>query len=370
MNIATPVKSFDTAHAVDFDAVDAVVGTDLASAVPTIDTEQYYPESVMRALGAAGSYGSHLAGRDAVCDLSAAILATSRASEVCLSTGFCMWCQNALGWYISSSESDWLKENVLPGVASGQILGGTGMSNPMKSIAGIEKLKLRGVRVDGGYRVKGSLPWISNLSDGGWFGTLFDVPDENKTVMGIFKADPETGVKLRLDHDFLAMGGTATQAVGFRDVFIPDEQIVGDPAGPFIKNIRGGFVLMQCGMGLGVMKSSINLIRKMEGPLGHVNQFLEKGADELQASYDALLDRVVALSKTPYDPSDAYWKQVLQARLDCGEGAVETAHYAMLHCGARGYITGAEAQRRLRESYFVAIVTPATKHLRKMIAAL
>ena len=58
MNIATLVKSFDTAHAVDFDAV---VGKDLASAVPTIDTAQYYPEDVMRALGAAGSYGSRAA---------------------------------------------------------------------------------------------------------------------------------------------------------------------------------------------------------------------------------------------------------------------------------------------------------------------
>lgn len=364
MNIATSIKR------VDFDAVDRIVAKDLASSVRQIDSEQTYPEAVMRSLGAAGAYSTHLAGRDAPCDLGEAILATERASEVCLSTGFCTWCQNALGWYISSSDNDWLKYNVLPGVASGEILGGTGMSNPMKSIAGIENLKLRGTRVKGGYRVKGSLPWISNLSEGGWFGTLFDVPDEDKTVMGIFQADPELGVRLKLDHDFLAMGGTATQAATFRNVFIPDEQIVGDPALPFVKSIRVGFVLMQCGMGLGMIKSSIDLIRRMEAPLGHVNQFLEKGADELQASYDELRDRVLRLAKTPYEAPDAYWKQVLQARLDCGEGAVEAAHYAMLHCGARGYITGAEAQRRLREAYFVAIVTPATKQLRKMIASL
>ena len=44
------------------------------------------------------------------------------------------------------------------------------------------------------------------------------------------------------------------------------------------------------------------------------------------------------------------------------------AHAAMLHCGARGYIANATAQRRLRESYFVAIVTPAIKQLKKMLA--
>ncbi len=39
-----------------------------------------------------------------------------------------------------------------------------------------------------------------------------------------------------------------------------------------------------------------------------------------------------------------------------------------LHQGARGYVSTGAAQRRLREAYFVAIVTPATKHLRKMLA--
>ena len=50
------------------------------------------------------------------------------------------------------------------------------------------------------------------------------------------------------------------------------------------------------------------------------------------------------------------------------EASVAAAHAAMLHCGARGYLKSHRAQRRLREAYFVAIVTPATKQLRKMLA--
>ena len=45
-------------------------------------------------------------------------------------------------------------------------LGGTGLSNPMKSFFGIEKLKLKGRKVDGGYVVRGALPWVSNLGAG------------------------------------------------------------------------------------------------------------------------------------------------------------------------------------------------------------
>jgi rubredoxin len=41
-----------------------------------------------------------------------------------------------------------------------------------------------------------------------------------------------------------------------------------------------------------------------------------------------------------------------------------------MHQGARGYLMSSEVQRRVREAQFVAIVTPAIKHLRKEIARL
>ena len=72
--------------------------------------------------------------------------------------------------------------------------------------------------------------------------------------------------------------------------------------------------------------------------------------------------------KTPFEPDPGYWRQVIETRLAAGETSVAAAHGAMLHCGARGYVSTGAAQRRLREAYFVAIVTPATKQLRKMLA--
>jgi len=49
------------------------------------------------------------------------------------------------------------------------------------------------------------------------------------------------------------------------------------------------------------------------------------------------------------------------------ELALRAAQSALLHQGARGYLMSSAAQRRVRESHFVAIVTPALKHLRKEI---
>ena len=48
----------------------------------------------------------------------------------------------------------------------------------------------------------------------------------------------------------------------------------------------------------------------------------------------------------------------------------DAAQSAALHAGAKGYLMRSPVQRRVREAMFVAIVTPATKHLRKEISKL
>jgi hypothetical protein len=77
---------------------------------------------------------------------------------------------------------------------------------------------------------------------------------------------------------------------------------------------------------------------------------------------------VAALAATPFEMDPGYWRAVIEARLAASELSLTAAHGAMLHCGARGYVTTGAAQRRLREAYFVAIVTPAIKQLKKMLA--
>ena|SRR6516164_2314450 len=74
---------------------------ELAPIVGKIDGEGHYPEAVIRAFGRAGAFACHLPGEaPGGGDLVTAIRAMAVAGEYCLSTSFCMWCQNALAWYI------------------------------------------------------------------------------------------------------------------------------------------------------------------------------------------------------------------------------------------------------------------------------
>lgn len=346
-----------------------IVNTDLVPLVGTIDADGTYPEAVIRALGGAGAYSAHVGGAAGTMpDLWTAIEAMSIAGEHCLSTAFCMWCQDALGWYIHASDNEELKADLGQRVARGEALGGTALSNPMKAFYGIERMRLKGRRVDGGYEVKGLLPWVSNLGPDHYFGAIFEV--ENGTgghVMAVLDCSAP-GMKITQNDNFVALDGTRTFAVQVRDVFVPDKMLLADPLDAYLQRIRAGFILLQAGMAFGLIRGCIKLMQQVKGSLGHVNQYLEKQPEDFEVLLAQLETVVEELCRTPFSKDPAYFRKVVEARLAAGEASVEAAHYAMLHQGARGYVAQGAAQRRLREAYFVAIVTPATKQLRKMLA--
>jgi hypothetical protein len=346
--------------------VGLIARKDLAPLAAAIDSGTVYPAELLRRLGEAGAWGSHRPDNGAA-DLRCAIQSISALGEVCGATAFMAWCQNTLVWYVANSDNPALVAKFADGVAAGKILGGTGLSNPMKNFFGIEKLKLRGRKVDGGYVVRGALPWVSNLGPDHVFGTIFEVEDRPGEIV-MFLADcSDPAVALQPCKPFLAMDGTGTYSVQFRDAFVPDDHILAEPAGPFVKKIRAGFILLQAGMGVGLIRDCVAIMNEVAEPLGHVNRYLQQQPEsfrDLLADFEA---ETMALARDPFNPDDGYWRRVVALRLNIGEASVAAAHAAMLHCGARGYLKSHRVQRRLREAYFVAIVTPATKQLRKML---
>ena len=363
-NVTPPASGADVVA-----QVAELAARELAPLVRRIDAEGHYPEGAMRAFGRAGAFSAHLPGASpGGPDLVTAIRAMAAAGEHCLSTSFCMWCQDALGWYIFASDNDGLKQTLGRKVATGEVLGGTALSNPMKTFFGIEQIRLKAKRADGGYVVRGLLPFVSNLGSDHYFGAVFEVEDAPKRYVMAVVPCAADGVSLTDNTKFVALDGTRTFAVQIRDAMIPDSLVLADPSDAYIKRIRAGFVLLQAGMAFGLIRGCIALINQTKGPLGHVNKYLDVQAEDLADELAAMERTVEALAATPFEPDPSYWRAVIEARLAAGEASVAAAHAAMLHCGARGYVVTGAAQRRLREAYFVAIVTPAIKQLKKMLA--
>jgi len=352
--------------------VRAIANGPLAQQAEAID-RGLYPKDILRQLAGVGAMSAHLDSSAGRADYGLAIRVMAEVSRVCGATGFMMWCQAVCGLYLQQSDNPFLKGEVLQKHSDGLGLGGTALSNPMKSYAQIESMLLKATAVKGGYIVSGTLPWVSNLDSDQYCGAIAVVVDEtcesSREVMFLLRCGAP-GVELRECPSFSGMEGTGTYTIRLKDHFIGADQIIADPARSYISRIRAAFVMLQCGMAVGVIQGAIDSMWAVEAQLGHVNQFLEDRPDALQAELDALTGRVMKLAETPFDTSTEFFIDVLDARAHGAELSLRAAQSALMHQGARGYLMSSDVQRRVRESHFIAIVTPAIKHLRKEITRL
>lgn len=356
-------------------AVRALANGPLAELADDIDRRGIYPKSVLQRLGELGGLSAHIDTPGRPADYGLAIQAMTEISRVCGATGFMVWCHDVCGVYMAESGNPHMMGEALHRHNRGETLGATGMSNPMKTFAGIETFLLHAKKVDGGYSVSGTLPWVSNLGPDHYFGAVADVvgspdPAAPKTEVMFMVHCNAPGVVLRNCPSFSGMEGTNTWAVRLTDYFVGEAQLIADPVRPFIGRIRAAFVLLQTGMGLGVTQGAIDSMWTVERTLGHVNEYLDDRPDDLQAELDDLTARILALAKTPFRSDNEFVIDVLDVRAHASELALRAAQSALLHQGARGYLMTSDVQRRVRESHFVAIVTPAIKHLRKEMARL
>ncbi|MFA7475599.1 MAG: acyl-CoA dehydrogenase, partial [Castellaniella sp.] len=178
-----------------------------------------------------------------------------------------------------------------------------------------------------------------------------------------------TALTLRPCPAFAGMEGTGTYGVHLKNALIPATDVLAEPAGfeDYIGRIKPGFLLMQIGMGQGLVRASLETIHATNQRLSHVNTFLDDQEDTLGQDAGALLTETVRLARLD---RDALLLDILRARARASELSLRATQSAALHAGAAGYLMSHPAQRRLREALFVAIVTPALKHLRKEIHAL
>ncbi|HEV8045600.1 MAG TPA: hypothetical protein VGP38_10490, partial [Rubrobacter sp.] len=111
--------------------------------------------------------------------------------------------------------------------------------------------------------------------------------------------------------------------------------------------------------------------KRSEARQNGVNEFLDDGVEELEAELEAARRNIYALADEigcdGEDLREGIFEEAVEARLSVSELSLRASQAAMLHMGAKGYLLHGAAERKLRESYFVAIVTPALKQLRKML---
>lgn len=332
-----------------------IIQTELVPYVKQIDQDAYYAKNYLVKLGEEGYYLSDHLPKESI--IQKRIILIEETAKVCMTTAFCLWCQFAAITYIENSENKKLQQKFLPKLTSGELIAGTGLSNPLKSFAKIETLHLKAEKVNGGFVINGALPAVSNIGKGHAFAIIAR-NDEFGPIMGFVSCDVD-GMTLNQRTGYLALNGSATYSCSFNNVFISDENIISYDAEKFVQTIRSLFVSYQIPLGFGVTHSCIESMKKQAEKNKEVHQYLRIQPTDLEVKYEHLRKKMCKQIRSKC--SD--WNEIIQLRLEMVDLTLFAVQTNMIHAGGAGYLQTSSASRKLREAYFLVNLTPTVKHL-------
>lgn len=327
----------------------------LESRVREIDAGKY-PKDIISALAKEGFVERALE------DLGEGLVLAEKVSQICAATGFMLWCQTVCAWYLQNTENQSLKNNFLKALVTGDLLGGTALSNPMKFYAGFEELKLKFKEHQGITLVNGRLPWVSNLDEGHVFGFIAGNSDIRRMYLATVG---KQNVTLHRTPVFAVMEGTGTFSIQMKNSPFSEKELLAEDADIFVKKIRNGFVLLQLPIGFGILRALLRIMEKCLQENPTAEDYLIQKSDGFAEAYEDLWKKTMALVNFAKSDTRENFEQVLQIRLSLAEIVLAAANHALLLSGARGLFLQSELQRRIREAQFFAVLSPSIRHLRK-----
>ena len=297
---------------------------------------------------------------------SSAIAVVAELAEHSMSAAFVLWAQRASIECILQSSNERLRRRLLPELMNGLVAGAPGLSNGMKSLRGMDTWRMRCTRSAAGACLNGSVPWATNLQRQG-FVALIAASDPQAACPAIF-AVPHwaPGLVREPDLDLAALRGTSTGSLTLTDLMLDDAWLLHGDGRVFLPQVRPMFIGLQCGLGLGLARASLRVVRQL---LEGRSSILHEELASLEAAVDAYwqaLSAGIDSCTVQERPRDLV---VLRMRMvEIAANAVQLelqalGGSALLHAG------GASFWRRMQEAAFLGVVTPTLVQLKTELAA-
>ncbi|KAI5295665.1 hypothetical protein KEM52_000629 [Ascosphaera acerosa] len=361
------------------------------------DQSNQFPHDMWKKLGDAGllgvtadeAYGGLAMGYQAHCIILEEI---SRASgSIGLSyAAHSQLCVNQL----CLNGTDEQKERYLPGLIAGDKVGALAMS---EHSAGSDVVSMRMVakEVDDGYLLNGTKMWITNGPDADYIvvyaKTSPHAGSKGITAFIVETSSPGFSVAQKLDK--LGMRGSNTGELIFEDVFVPRENVLGQPnAG--VRVLMEGLDLERLVLSagpLGLMRAALDLVlpythtREQFGAPLASNQLVQGKLADMYTSYRAASSLTFAIAKSIDDAaasgalesgsgggdggqaaSAVKTQDCAAAILFAAERATQCALDAVQLMGGNGYVNEVPAGRILRDAKLYEIGA-GTSEIRRMV---
>lgn len=340
----------------------------LDEAATGLDVGTAAPAAILPGLAATGVFGAGLAAElgGSGGDITDAVEAIATVSSHSMAAGFVLWGHRTYMDYLVQSSNAALRDAQMPALLVGTVAGATGLSNAMKFLSGLEGLQIKAQRSDGGYRLDGKLPWVTNLRPEGFQVGAAVAEDTSGATLVVAIPSDASGVRRSADLDLMAMRAANTAAVDLVDVTIGEAQVLTTEAKTWLPQVRPAFLGMQCGLAIGLARRAL---AEASGHLGAARHILREPIQDCTADLQQCETELrEGLRAGAYLSAAA---RLFELRIRLAEIAQEAVSLELQAAGGRAYLTksGEGFQRRWREAAFVPIITPSLVHLKAALAA-
>ncbi len=269
------------------------------------------------------------------------------------------------------------KQRWLPQLAAGERIGAYCLTEPQAG-SDAASIRTRAERVDGGWKLNGTKSWITTGPDAGLF-VVYAVTDpegpRGKNIGAFLVPAEAAGVSVGKKEEKLGIRASSTSEMVFEDVFVPDADVLGDPAGGFkiaLETLDGGRIGI-ASQAVGIHRACLedsalyaNQREQFGRPIGQFQAVAWKLADmatELDAAR-LLVHRAAALR----DSGKPCSKEAAMAKLFASRACNRAAQDAVQIHGGAGYTQEFQVERYYRDARITEIYEGATDIQRLVIS--
>ena len=356
---------FNEEHILLRDMVREFAVNEIRPHAQNVDKGQFPTESIkkMSELGLMGipwdeKYGGN--GMDTI----ALVIAIEELGKECASTAATMMAHTSLGTTpIAVFGTDEQKAKYLPDLCSGKMLGAFGLTEPNAgSDAG--NTQTRAVKKGDGYVINGQKAFCTNA---GYAGTIIitavldDGSGDNQIGAFIVEKDTE-GLRIGEPEDKMGWKGSDTRSVYFEDMFIPKENVLGNPSKgfkQFLRTLTGGRITigaLALGTAQGAYERALKYSCEREAFGKQINKFqaISFKLADMATSIEASKHLVYNAAYLKDNDQDII-KEAAMAKLFSSEMCMRVTTEAIQVLGGYGYIKEYDVERFFRDSKILEI---------------
>ena len=357
---------FNEEHTMLVKMVRIFANTEIAPIVQDMDKKGKIPKEIISQMAELGLMGIPIskeyggAGMDTV----AYAAAVMEIAKVDASVAITMAAHTSLGSLpIAIAGTDEQKKKYLPRLASGEILGAFGLTEPSAgSDAGSTKTT---AELDGDeYVINGGKIFITNSSIAGLLTITTNIIEhgENKGIGALIVETDNPGLKIGPKEKKMGWRASDTRQLFFENMRVPKENLLGQPTEgfkTFLKTLTGGRIslaALSCGTAEGAYQKALQYSTERKAFGKEIHKFQAIGfkladmATEIEAA--KLLTFHAAWMK---DQGRDVTKQAAMAKLFASETAMRVTTEAIQIHGGYGYVKEYDVERFFRDAKILEI---------------